>query len=215
KWWLRKEAKDWNIDWPVLMTGEPSDKAIKQGEWVVPAASRFVPYRVPGLAVEVKLTGWYRIHVGLYNDTVDPMIRPQLLARLSREPYPEYLRAPSRSKERNPEVYWKAADLTGQKIHLLQPPAPMPHPGYGWLGGITHLRLVPMTDAEVAAAKKEIELPQAEKRLFGMLDYTDEVFWWGTLEGADDVRAIVYRHAQAGFGRLYWRAYGSHLDNSL
>jgi hypothetical protein len=41
------------------------------------------------------------------------------------------------------------------------------------------------------------------------------VFWWGTLEGPDDVRAIVHRHAQAGFGRVYWRVYGSHLDNSL
>jgi hypothetical protein len=48
-----------------------------------------------------------------------------------------------------------------------------------------------------------------------MLDYTDEVFWWGTLESEDDVRAIVHRHREAGFGRIYWRAYGSHLDNSL
>ena len=107
------------------------------------------------------------------------------------------------------------AGRTGQKIHLEQPPAPMPHPDHGWLAGVTHLRLVPMTDQEVAAAKQEIELPPARQRLFGMLDYTDEVFWWGTLESEDDVRAIVHRHAQAGFGRIYWRAYGSHLDNSL
>jgi hypothetical protein len=80
---------------------------------------------------------------------------------------------------------------------------------------VTHLRLVPMTDAEVAAAKREIELPPPDQRLFGMLDYTDEVFWWGTVESEDDIRAIVYRHQQAGFGRIYWRAYGSHLDNSL
>ena len=53
------------------------------------------------------------------------------------------------------------------------------------------------------------------ERLFGMLDYTDEVFWWGTLESEDDARAIVYRHKQAGFGRVYWRVFGSHLDNSL
>jgi hypothetical protein len=72
-----------------------------------------------------------------------------------------------------------------------------------------------MTGDEVAAAKKEVELPPAGQRLFGMLDYTDEVFWWGTLESEDDVRAIVYRHKQAGFGRIYWRAFGSHLDNSL
>ncbi len=215
KWWLRSDTKDWELNRPMLLTGEPSDKPIKQGEWVVPAAARFTAARVPTLTVDPGATGWYRIHVGLYHDTVDPYIRPQLLARLSREPYPEYLRAPWRSKGRMVETYWKAADLTGQKIVLSQPPAPMPHPGRGWIGGLTHIRLVPMSEAEVAAAKKEIELPPAEKRLFGMLDYTDEVFWWGTLEGEDDVRAIVYRHAQAGFGRVYWRAYGSHLDNSL
>jgi hypothetical protein len=54
--------------------------------------------------------------------------------------------------------------LTGQKVHIEQPPAPMPHPGYGWLGGITHLRLVPMNDAEAAAARQEIELPPADRR---------------------------------------------------
>jgi hypothetical protein len=48
-----------------------------------------------------------------------------------------------------------------------------------------------------------------------MLDYTDEVFWWGTAQSKDDISAIVYRHAQAGFGRIYWRIYGSHLDNSV
>ena len=87
--------------------------------------------------------------------------------------------------------------------------------GKGLLAGVSHLRLVPMTGAEVTAAKKELELPPAERRLFGMLDYTDEVFWWGTVQTEDDIRAIVYRHRQAGFGRIYWRAFGSHLDNSL
>src|SRR4029078_9622096 len=85
----------------------------------------------------------------------------------------------------------------------------------GCLAGVTQIRLVPMTEAKVAAAKKEIELPPAKQRLFGMLDYTDEVFWWGTIESPDDVRAIVHRHREAGFGRVYWRAFGSHLDNSV
>jgi hypothetical protein len=226
KWWLRKDAKDWGIDRAILMTGEPSDKTIKQGEWVVPASSRFVPYRVPDLKVTPNIDrateGWYRIYIGLYNDTVDPLIRPQLFARLSDEPYPEYLRAPSRSKERLVEVYWKAAYFKswfGQgwtTIHIEQPPAPMPHPGYGWLGGLAYIRLVPRSFAESHKEwKKGGELPPAEKRLFGMFDYTDEVFWWGTVESKDDIRAIVYRHAQTGFGRIYWRAYGSHLDNSV
>ena len=215
KWWFVEDAKKLGIGNPLLLTGEPFDKGTKQGEWVVPDIRRFTPYRVPALSVDPKVKGWHRVFAGVYHDTTDAYIRPQLWVRLSREPYPEYLRAPWRAKGRVVEVEWKPADLTGQKIHIEQPPGPMPHPGTGYVGGIAYLRLVPMSEEEVKAAREEIELPPAERRLVGMLDYTDEVFWWGTLEKEDDVRAIVHRHAQAGFGRLYWRAYGSHLDNSL
>jgi len=216
KWWLRGEARDWGAPGGMLLTGMPSDKTNKQGEWVVPAAHRFVPYRVPELVIDPKAVGWYRIFVSLFHESIDPVIRPQLWGRLSREPYPEYLRAPTAAAGRGTtEVLWKAADLTGQKIILSQPPAPMPHPGHGWLGGIAQVRLVPMSDADVKAARQEIELPPRESRLFGMFDYTDEVFWWGTLESEEDVKAIVYRHQESGFGRIYWRAYGSHLDNAV
>ncbi len=215
KWWWRSEARDWGAANGILMTGKPAEGKIKTGEWVVLAADRFTPSRVPPLTIDPKVTGWYRIHVGLYQQPAYPEAGPRLLGRLTGEPYSEYLQVPARVKERTAEVYWRAADLTGKKIVIEQPPAPMTFPGQGFLGGITHLRLVPMSDAEVREARREIELPPAGRRLFGMLDYTDEVFWWGTLESADDVRAVVYRHAQAGFGRVYWRAYGSHLDNSL
>src|SRR5262245_50116588 len=60
RWWLRKDAKDWGIDRPILMTGAPNGKPIKQGEWVVPAADRFVPYRVPELVIDPKMKGWCR-----------------------------------------------------------------------------------------------------------------------------------------------------------
>jgi hypothetical protein len=217
KWWLKRDAHDWGVpNGLILMTGRPADNPMpqKSGEWIVAPADRFVPYRVPALEVDPKATGWYRIHVGLYHDPADEYIRPRLLARLSDEPYPEYVQPPRQAAGHHAEVYWRAADLTGKKIVIEQPPAPMPHPGHGWLAGLTHLRLVPMTDAEVAAARKELELPPGGQRLFGMLDYTDEFFWWGTAESEEDIRASVYRHRQAGFGRIYWRAFGSHLDNS-
>jgi hypothetical protein len=216
KWWLKHDAKSWGAPkGQILLSGRPSDKPSKPGEWMVPPVERFTPYRLPALVIDPRATGWYRIYVGLYYDTVDPVIRPMILARLQGEPYPEYVQAPQHTKTAIAEVLWRAADLTGRTIRLEQPPAPMPHPGHGWLCGISHIRLVPLSDAEVAAARKEIELPPAERRLFGLLDYTDEVFWWGTVESEDDVRAIVYRHRQAGFGRVYWRAFGSHLDHSL
>ena len=216
KWWLNRNAKDWGArDGTILMTGQPNEEAIKTGEWEVTPISRFVPVRVPELVIDPKVTGWHRIYVGLYREDNDLWSPPLLYGKLSGDPFPEFLQAPHGATGRAAEAYWKAADLTGKKIHVSQPPAPMPHPGAGRMGGITHLRLVPMTVQEVAAAKQELELPPVGRRLFAMLDTTDEIFWWGTVENEDDIRAVVYRHQQAGFGRVYWRAFGSSLDNSL
>lgn len=216
KWWLHRNAKDWGTkNGIILMTGQPSEETLKTGFWDVIPLSRFVPARVPELVVDPQATGWYRIHVGLYRDDIDYWSPPMLQGKLSGERFPEFLQAPHGSTGRTAEAYWKAADLTGKKIHIIQPPAPMPHVGAGWMGGITHLRLVPMSEQEVAAAKHEVELPPVERRLFAMLDTTDEIYWYGTAETEEDIRAVVWRHHEAGFGRIYWRAFGTYLDNSL
>ncbi len=213
KWWLNRDARGWGAsNGTILMTGKPSGKTGKDRLHNVTPADPFVPYQVPAFEVDPKATGWYRIYVGLFHQGEDPQAR--LLMKLGNQPYPEYLQTPANTKGRTAEVYWRAADLTGNKIRIEQPPAPVPHPERGWLGGITHLRFVPMTDKEVASAKEEIELPPSNRRLFGMLDTTDEIFWWGRAKTKDDIRAIVYRHQQAGFGRIYWRCFGTHLDNS-
>jgi len=136
KWWLRHDARDWGSKSGILMTGKPPEGMIKTGEWVVLSAKRFVPYRVPALTVDPKAKGWYRIHVGLYHDPAYPEGGPRLLARLTGEPYSEYLQAPDRVKARTVEVYWKAADLTGKKLVLEQPPAPMNHPNQGFVGAL-------------------------------------------------------------------------------
>jgi hypothetical protein len=216
KWWLNRHAQDWGAkDGTILMTGQPSDEPPAGGLWDVIPLHRFVAHRVPELVVDPKLSGWYRIHIGLHHDNLDMWSTPHLLGKLSGEPYPEYLQAPHGTRQRTAEAYWKAADLTGKKIHLVQPYAPMAHAGAGWMGGVTHLRLVPMTEQEVAAAKQELELPPVEQRPFAMLDTTDEYFWNGSVETEDDLRAIVWRHQQAGFGRVYWRCFGTCLDNSF
>ena len=214
RWWLRRDVAAWGAPGgAILLTGLPAGKPRKRGFWEPFAADRFVPYRVPDLVVDPKLRGWYRIHVGLYRQAEDPPDR--LLVRLSDEPYGEYLQTPEQVGARTAEVVWKPADLTGRRIHIAQPPAPPQHAGHGWVGGVTHLRFVPMTPAEVKAARKEIDLPPFDRRLFGMLDYTDEVFWWGSARTEGDMCAIVYRHREAGFGRIYWRCFGTCLDNSL
>lgn len=216
KWWLKRDAQGWGApNGLILMAGKPSEEKLTTGFWDVIPRFRFVPYRVPALVINPKATGWYRIHVGIYTDDIDDWSRPMLEGRLSGEPYPEFLQAPQGTKGRTAEVNWKAADLTGKQIHLAQPRAPMPHTGGGWMSGITHLRLTPMTDQEVAEARQEIELPPINQRLFAMLDTTDDIYWYGTAENEEDIKAVVYRHQQAGFGRVYWRCYGTYLDNSL
>jgi hypothetical protein len=216
KWWLKRDAMDWGSpDGNVLFTGWPAgmEKPYKPGFQRVPPADRFTATRVPDLTIDPKANGWYRIYVGLYRDESSPFTK--LHGRLSREPYPEFLQASQDAKGKIAETYWKMADLTGQKIILSQPLGPMPHPGSGYVGGISHIRLVPVTDAEVTAAKREIELPPPELRPFGIYDASDNLFWYASFDTEDDIRAIVYQHAQAGFGRVYWRAFGTHLENTF
>lgn len=204
KWWLHDD---------LLLSGKVADAKAKPGEWQVIPVERFIPKTVPTLVVDPKVKGWHRIYVQMLYDPLEP--HGKLFARLTRDPYPEYLVTNEHTKTKAAWVYWKAADLTDQKIFIDPTPAPMQHPGRFCFVGIGAVKLVPMPANAVAAARKEIELPPKKQRLFGMLDYTDEVFWWGTVEKEDDIRAICYRHRQSGFGRIYWRAYGSCLDNTL
>lgn len=216
KWWLKRDAQSWGAPGgAILMSGVPSEEKLRTGFWDVIPMFRFVPYRVPELVVDPKATGWHRIYVGVYTDDIDDWSRPMVEGKVSGEPYPEFLQAPHGATGSTAEVYWKAADLTGKKLHLAQPRAPMPHPGAGWMSGLTHVRLVPMSAQEVADAKREIELPPVERRMFAMLDTTDDIYWYGTAENEEDIKAVVYRHQQSGFGRIYWRCYGTYLDNSL
>ena len=213
KWWLNRDAKQWGAsNGTILMTGKPTDKTGQDGLHKVIPADRFVPYKVPSFEFDPIANGWHRIYVGLYHQGGNPESR--LLMKLSNQPYPEYVQTPTDTKGKVAEVYWRAADLTGNKIRIEQPPAPMPHPDHGWLGGVAHIRLVPMSKADIEAARQEIELPPKNRRLFAMLDTTDEIFWWGNAQTAEDIHAIMYRHQQTGFGRIYWRCFGTHLDNS-
>lgn len=216
KWWLNRHAQEWGAPHgTILMAGKPGEGLIKDGLWEATPLTRYVAARVPELVIDPKVTGWYRIYVGVFADDSDVWSAPRLEAKLSGEPFGEYLQAPRGTKERTAQAYWKAADLTGKKIYIAQPKGPMPHPGSGFLGGITQVRLVPMTEQEVADSRKERELPPSNQRLFAMLDTIDEIFWNGTAENEDDIRAMIYRHRETGFGRVYMRCFGTHLDNSL
>jgi hypothetical protein len=223
KWWLQRGVEGVPGK-ALLLTGKVDERPLPREhltEWgIVPPDYYTTPQRVPALEIDPKLTGWYRIQLGMphlaRHDTGNAWYyEPRLGGRLSDEPYPEYLQTPLTTGTAVALVDWRSADLTGKKLRLEQPPAPMMHPGRGWYGGVSHLVFTPLTDAEVKAAQAEQSLPPVKDRLFGLLDTPDEIWWFGTAESADDIKGIIYRHERAGFGRVYWRCWGSHLDNSL
>ena len=197
------------------MTGEPGEGWIKNGLWEAIPMTRFVAERVPELVIDPKVTGWYRIYAGVYGDALDYWSAPRLLARFERRAVPSIFAGAARHEGAHGAGVLEGGGSHRQKDPHFQPQGPMPHPGLGFMGGMTQLRLVPMTEQEVADSKKERTLPPVNQRLFAMLDTTDEIFWNGTAESEDDIRAMIYRHRQAGFGRIYWRCFGTFLDNSL
>jgi hypothetical protein len=223
KWWLRPAAGV--PGGAVLLTGQVDDRPLSQEDralWQVPPADLFATReRVPSLTVDLQVKGFYRVSVGLLNrprqddQMWDNFFLPaRLWARLGGDPYPEYLMAPQAAKEPIVETVWRVADLTGQTLHFEQAHAPMQWPGRGWIGGIAYVKLTPLTDAEVAAARPEEELPPVNQRLFGLLDTPDDIFWWGTCESEEQWKAGIWRHQRAGFGRVYIRCWGCSLDNS-
>ena len=221
-WWWR-DSVEGARGGTLLVTGKWRDERPRPAhvEDDAPgAADNYVDNLVPPLTVAPGVRGWHRIYFGIYSRPRLPWTHIDLLsfrfgARLAGEPYPVFIQGSDDEPAGIQEVFWKAADLTGKSIELSQIKAEKQRPGLGLAAGIDYIRLEPMTSGEAAvAARAERNRPPADKRLFAMLDYVVEVQLMGTFETQDDIRAIVYRHKEAGFGRVYWRCYGSSLDNS-
>jgi hypothetical protein len=185
------------------------------------AADNYVDNLVPALSVSPNVRGWHRIVFGIYSRPRPPRTHIDLLpfrfgVRLSNEPYPVYIQGRDDVPAGFQEVPWKEADLTGKSIEISQIRAEKQRPGLGLAAGIDYIRLEPLSAEEgAAAARAERKPPPVDKRLFALMDYVVEVQLFGTFETPDDIRAIVYRHKEGGFGRIYWRCYGSSSDNSL
>lgn len=218
KWWLRRGV-DGVPGGALLMTGKGGEEFVKNAKVAGLRTDPnlfLVPSMVPAFEVDPKLTGWYRIDIGMpgRKDRTDSS-QPMLFARLSDEPYPEYVRVSQKPADGPIDlVPWRSADLTGKKLRF----EPVPGPGRflerGWLGGMSHIVFTPLSPAEIAAAKAEESLPPVRQRLFGIFDSTTEFNNWSHISGPDDVRASIYRHQRAGFGRVYFRAWGSACDTS-
>jgi hypothetical protein len=221
-WWWR-EGVPGAHGGTLLVTGRWRDDRPPPAELEDDApgkADNYVDNLVPPLQVRPGVRGWHRIVFGVYSRPRPPRTHVDLLpfrfsARLSDEPYPVYIQGRDDAPAGFQEVLWKTADLTGKSIELSQVKAERQRAGRGVAAGIDYIRLEPLTAAESAAAERAHRSPPpAARRLFAMMDYVVEAQLLGAAETADDIRGIVYRHKEGGFGRIYWRCYGSSLDNS-
>jgi hypothetical protein len=221
-WWWRENVAGARGG-TLLVTGKWRDERpapVHVEDDAAGAADNYVDNLVPAVTVAPGVRGWHRIYFGIYSRPRPPRTHIDLLpfrfgARLGGEPYPVYIQGSDEEPAGIQEVFWKAADLTGKSIELSQLKAEKQRPGLGIAAGIDYIRLEPLTASEgAAAARAARNPPPPAKRLFAMLDYVVEVQLMGTFETPEDIRAIVYRHKEGGFGRIYWRCYGSSLDNS-
>ena len=111
-----------------------------------------------------QLTGWYRIYVGQHKSS------ERISLKLSSDRAFTWFRpdasAPACPSDFMEEVYWKAADLTDEKIVIHKNPAPDAEP---YSAILSWFRFVPMSEAEVAAFQAQ-QARQDTKRLYATHD---------------------------------------------
>ena len=217
-------ARDWvrPLDGTILMTGKPNVTPIpkeKLAEWEVPPADYYVPYRLPALEIDPKLKGWYRIHVGLYHGGYSSMGEMAYAPRLFAAPERRTLSRISAKHLARHEGPHRRSLLAGGEPHRQEnPPRKVPAGAASqtWLHRRGQLPEAGADDRTGSRGRQqEIELPPFCATTVRLSLAPDDFFWWGTVEKEDDVRAIVYRHKQAGFGRIYWRCFSNHQDTRL
>lgn len=125
---------------------------------------------VPSLTLEPKLSGWYKIFLGLnyvHSHGVTE-IQVQLSGDRTYVPVRPDLKAVGRFDI--DEFFWKCADMTDQSVIFHQPPIVRPHNS-----SVAFVRFVPMTDEEVAAYFKEKADPDT-KRVYATDDIHNILF---------------------------------------
>lgn len=118
----------------------------------------------PPLTLPLNASGWHAVFVGL----ADPSsLGCQALLRLSGDPafVPR-----SRTAGQIEEVFFKAADLTGQSLHIAQQSG-----GLGRGCGVAYVKLVPLTPEEVRAVEADRQ-DASRRRLATTIDGFSYIF---------------------------------------
>ena len=168
----------------------------------------------PDVTLDLNASGWHAVSLGLMPPPGYESAQLKVLARLSGDTTPTMLTAGAAHPEighdlQIVELYWRTADLTGQQLVLGQPQwqtAPVDAVG-AWRSEvvrIAYVKLVPLTDAEVAEAQAEHERSDT-RRLFAHQDAHGPHYLW-RLSDAEGIRREIEPYRHSDFARMYWEA---------
>ncbi|MCY3912622.1 MAG: family 10 glycosylhydrolase [Chloroflexi bacterium] len=168
----------------------------------------------PDVTLDLNASGWHAVTLGLMPPPGYEGAPLKVLARLSGDATPTMLTAQPAHPEighdlQLVELYWRTADLTGRQLVLGQPQwqtAPVDAVG-AWrseIVRIAYVKLVPLTDAEVAEAQAERRRTDT-RRLFAHQDAHGPHYLW-RLNDAEGIRREIEPYRDSDFSRMYWEA---------
>ena len=179
----------------------------------------------PNLTYPLGVSGWHSVSVGaygglIYAKEISIRTKVQVLARLSGEKtftlltLPEEWQREEDEGELIREMYWKAADLTGQDIVLGQLSwRAAAGDGMGSLQSadarLAYIKLVPLSEAEVEAIRADQQ--RSDRRRLFVHNDAGSFFFRCRPTSAEDIRRHVEPYRDSDISRLYWEAGGGDL----
>ena len=153
----------------------------------------------PTLTLPLAVEGWYAIHLGLWTNWVDRVVRVKLTDdpcfTTSTNLYPDIKKTNFFASMG--EVFWKCADLTGQDLQIGQQSTGTP-----WAAGIAYVKLEPLTSEEVAAIQEDRSRSDTKR----LVAYNDawSVFGERALITEEDIIEEVEPFRDTDFQKLLW-----------
>lgn len=161
----------------------------------------------PEITYPLKARGWHRISIGLYGERFDGDTVIQV--RLTRDPGFVVLTLKEGPDRAIQDLFWKEADLTGQRIVFsqlfsmrLQNGRMRPHRGKQAM--LAYIKLEPLSKRALADLKAD-RANRRNKRLFAHNDSHGFVYSFGATTAAE-IRREIEPYRDTDFSRLYWEA---------
>lgn len=164
----------------------------------------------PEVTLTLEETGWHRIYIGVYPEHRG---RAAIEVKLSGDAAYSLLHMGADWAAATPhghhvhELWWKAADLTDQDLSIRQVctstgSADEPATVQCERTKLAYIKLVPLSDAEVAALEAERQRPDT-RSLFAHNDAHGYLFLLGSAT-EEAVRREIEPYRHSDFSRLYW-----------